>query len=299
MFDVIVMGGGPAGLSGALVLGRCRRRVLICDSGQYRNARSTALHCYLGDDGVAPLQFLERARKQLGAYDSVTRIEARIVAVGRDDARRFTVRLDDGREHAALGLLAATGVVDEVPRISGIADLWGRSVHVCPYCDGWEHRDAPIAVYGRGAKGASLALLLRQWSPDIVLCSDGPAELAESARRKLAARGIVVKEGKVLRLEGKDGALSHIHLASEVVARQALFFNTGQHPRSPLLDQIGCAYADNGSVVCDENGHTTVAGVYVAGDASRDVQLVSIAAAEGARAGLALNKHLMRLEDAL
>lgn len=298
MYDVIVIGGGPAGLSCALVLGRCRRSVLICDSGRYRNERSTALHCYLGHDGLAPMELLDLARKQLTPYTSVTRIQARVIELGHDEGG-FSVRLDDGIVHRARGLLAATGVIDEVPRISGIEELWGRSVHVCPYCDGWEHRDAAIAVYGRGDKGAGLALLMRQWSPDILLCTDGPSALSTEQTAKLAAHGIAVQEEKLLRLEGRDGALESIHFPSQTVRRTAMFFNTDQHPRSPLLDQIGCAYADNGSVTCDENGHTTVPGVYVAGDASRDVQLVSIAAAEGARAGLALNKHLMRLDGAL
>ena len=298
-YDTVVIGGGPAGLSAALVLGRCVRSVLVCDSGNYRNARSLALHCYMGHDGIAPSELLDRSRKQLEPYDSIVVERVAVGSLDRDgDA--FIVHFEESDPVRAKTLLVATGVVDEVPQIDGIEPLYGRSVHVCPYCDGWEHRDAPVAVYGRGEKGAGLALLLRQWTHDLVLCTDGPAELSILDQSRLHRRGIVTNEAPIERLDGKDGCLTAVRFKDgNRLLRKALFFNTGQHPRSPLLKKLGCRFEDNGGVDCDDDGATSVPGVYVAGDVSRDVQLVIIAAAEGARAALAINKALLKAQGSL
>ena len=292
LYDAVIIGGGPAGLSAALVLGRCVRRVAVCDSGQYRNARSTALHCFMSRDGIAPSSLLEETRRQLERYETVSMLATKVRSVDRRDAQ-FTVATDDGHALQAKSLLIATGVVDELPGIEGIDELFGRSVHVCPYCDGWEHRNAPVAVYGHGEKAARFAILLRQWTDDLVLCTNG-SQLSEEHAGLLNKAGIGVREGVIARLEGKDGCLQAILFAGgETLARKALFFTTGQHPRSPLLDKLGCRFDEEGGVACDPDGRTSVPGVFVAGDVSRDVQLAIIAAAEGARAALAINKSLV------
>ena len=297
-YETLILGGGPAGLSAALVLGRCVRRVLVLDSGRYRNARSTALHCYLGHDGIVPVALRDQSREQLERYDTITLVDATVVNVSRCTAG-FTAVLDDGQVLVARTVLVATGVVDELPQIPGFQELFGRSVYVCPYCDGWEHRDAPVAVFGRGSKGAGLALLLRQWTQDLVLCSHGPAGLAADEQHLLDRRGINVCEAAIAKLLSDDGRLRAIRFEdSEELPRQALFFTTGQHPRSTFLENLGCSYGDKG-VAHDEDGATSVPGVYVAGDVSRDVQLVIIAAAEGARAALAINKGLLRADGHL
>ena len=291
-YDTIIIGAGPAGLSAALVLGRCRRRILVIDSGRYRNERSSALHCFMGCDGIAPADLLQRSRAQLSRYDDVTYRPGRVVDVTRI-ATNFGIVLEDKHDFSGRTILVATGVVDQLPALAGIQELFGRSVHVCPYCDGWEHRDAPVAVFGSGSKGAGLALMLRQWTHDLVLCTHGPAELSADEARLLRKRGIVVREEAVTHLEGEDGCLRAIHFeGGKRLLRKALFFNTGQRPRSTLLESLGCAFSEKG-VVCDDDGLTSVAGIYVAGDASRDVQLVIIAAAEGARSALAINKALL------
>ena len=292
VLDAVVIGGGPAGLSAALVLGRCVRRVAVCDSGQYRNARSTALHCFMSRDGIAPSSLLEETRRQLERYETVSMLATKVRSVDRRDAQ-FTVVTDDGHALQARTLLVATGVVDELPGIEGIDELFGRSVHVCPYCDGWEHRNAPVAVYGHGEKAARFAILLRQWTDDLVLCTNG-SQLSEEHAGLLNKAGIGVREDAIARLEGKDGCLQAIVFAGgETLARKALFFTTGQHPRSPLLEKLGCRFDEDGGVACDPDGRTSVPGVFVAGDVSRDVQLAIIAAAEGARAALAINKSLL------
>jgi thioredoxin reductase len=299
LHDTIIVGGGPAGLSAALVLGRCLRRVLVCDSGAYRNERSAALHCFISQDGSPPSRLLQEARRQLQRYQTVA-VEAATVAGIYRRADRFVLATGDGRELQASTLLVATGVVDELPPLEGIEGLFGRSVHVCPYCDGWEHRNAPIAAYGRGEKGAGLALLVRQWTDDVVLCTNGPAGLSDLQRRQLQGRGINVWEQSIVKLHGAEGCLRAIEFRDgSRLLRQALFFNTGQHPRSPLLERLGCVFEDDGGVRCSETGETSIPGVFVAGDVSRDVQLAIIAAAEGARAALAINRRLLEAESGL
>ena len=292
VLDAVIIGGGPAGLSAALVLGRCVRRVAVCDSGQYRNARSAALHCFMSRDGIAPSSLLKETRRQLERYETVSMLATKVRSVDRRDAQ-FTVATDDGHALQAKSLLVATGVVDELPGIEGFDELFGRSVHVCPYCDGWEHRNAPVAVYGHGEKAARFAILLRQWTDDLVLCTNG-GPLSGEHSGLLNKAGIGVREDAIARLEGKDGCLQAILFAGgETLARKALFFTTGQHPRSPLLEKLGCRFDEEGGVACDPDGRTSVPGVFVAGDVSRDVQLAIIAAAEGARAALAINKSLL------
>jgi thioredoxin reductase len=181
LYDAAIIGGGPAGLSAALVLGRCVRRVALCDSGQYRNERSTALHCFMSRDGIAPSSLLEETRRQLQRYETVSMLATKVRSVERADGQ-FTMVTDDGHALQARSLLVATGVVDELPGIEGIDELFGRTVHVCPYCDGWEHRNAPVAVYGHGEKAARFAILLRQWTDDLVLCTNGSQLLGRTFR---------------------------------------------------------------------------------------------------------------------
>jgi len=291
-YDTVIIGGGPSGLSAALVLGRCVRRVLICDGGSYRNDRSHAIHCFMSQDGISPTELLTRAREQLRRYETVTHRHVQVTSIERD-REGFSVGTDAGDTLRSRTLLVATGVVDELPDIEGMRDFFGRSVHVCPYCDGWEHRNAPVAAFGKGDKGAGLALLLRQWSDDLVLCTHGPGEIRADDLRHLRARGVAVREQVIRKLEGADGCLKSVLFEDgSRLERRALFFNTGQHPRSTLLEKLGCRYGERG-VECDEDGETNIPGVYVAGDVSRDVQLAIIAAAEGARAALAINRMLL------
>src|SRR5207248_11741308 len=181
MFDVIVVGGGPAGLSAALMLGRCRRRVLVCDLGQPRNRRSTALHGYLTRDGVGPAAFLDLGRRELGRYGIEWRAIG-VTAVCRSE-HRFVVALNDGQQEQARYILLATGVIDDLPLVPGLDDCYGRSLFHCPYCDAWEWRGRRLAALGSGAMGARLALALKAWSGDVVLCTNGAALHVRERRR--------------------------------------------------------------------------------------------------------------------
>ena len=296
MYDVIVVGGGPAGLSAALVLGRCRRRVLVCDAGRPRNAASQALHGFLTRDGIPPGELLRIGREQLRRYETVELIDAEVVdARGLDGG--FEVALADGARHACRMLLLAAGVVDELPPIDGVEAFYGRSVFHCPYCDGWEVRDQPLAVYGRGRQGLGLALELMAWSRDLVLCTDGPIELSPEERGRLSRHGILVREERIARLEGIDGMLGCIVFADgQTLRRRALFFSTGFRQGSDLPARLGCNFTHRGAVETGTYETTDVPGLFVAGDASRQVQLAIVAAAEGAKAAFAINTALLKRE---
>lgn len=179
LLDVIIVGGGPAGLNAALVLARCRRNVMLFDDGKPRNAASHAVHGFLSRDGIAPGELRAIARSQLEKYPSVVVDSDRVVDASRNESG-FCVTTKDGRQFRSRKLLLAGGVVDELPIQPGFRELYGIGVFHCPYCDGWEVRDQPIAVYGKGDdKGAGLALEMTIWSDNIVLCSDGPSELSD------------------------------------------------------------------------------------------------------------------------
>jgi thioredoxin reductase len=255
-----------------------------------------ASHGYLTRDGIAPDTLLALARAELAPYPTV---QYRRLCV--EDASRsgdaFELRLEGGERVRSRTVLVATGVVDTLPPVEGLAPLWGRSVHHCPYCDGWERRDSPIAAYGAGASGARLALKLRQWSADVVWCADGNAELDEDLRTQLAAAGVVVRPEPVRRLEGRDGRLERIVFEEgSSVERSALFIHTEPRQASSLAERLGCRLNPKGTVETRAAERTEVPGVFVAGDASKDAQFVIVAAAEGVEAAVAIDNLLSKLD---
>jgi thioredoxin reductase len=290
VFDVVIVGGGPAGLSAALMLGRCRRRVLVCDLGQPRNRRSSALHGYLTRDGVAPCEFNELGRGELPSYGIEVRRIGVTGACWRTD--RYAVSLNDGSQAEARYLLIATGVVDDLPGLPGFDDCYGRSIFHCPYCDGWEWSGRRIAAFGVGANVTGLALGLKTWSADVVVCTNG-VPLDRRAKARLARNGIEVRTEAIARLEHDAGALRAVVFESgQRLERDALFFTTGQHPQSGLAISLGCTLTHRGTVKTGTLCDTNVPRVFVAGDASRDAQFVVVAAAEGVKAAVAINKAL-------
>jgi thioredoxin reductase len=298
MYDVIIVGAGPAGLSAALILGRSRRRVLVCDIGRPRNASSLAMHGYLSRDGIAPLEFLRIAREQLRQYDSVIQRDVEVTDAECRGDSRFRVTLADGSELASRKLLIATGVVDNLPDIPGFRELYGRSIFHCPYCDGWEVRDQPLAIYGRGPRGLGLSLELLGWSRELVLCTDGPSEIDREGLARLRRNGIGLRTDRVTRIEGDEMLARIVFADGEPLVRRALFFTTGQTQQSALAQRLGCEISDKGTVRTGRYEATHLSGLYVAGDASRAVQWVIVAAAEGAEAAFAINTDLLK-EDLL
>ena len=284
-FDCIVVGAGPAGLSAALTLGRARRRVLVLDSGEPRNHAARAMHGVLGHDGLDPAELRARGRRELARYG----IEVRAEAV--DPARAATVaggvELDGRRARA---LILATGLIDRTPAVDGFDAIYGISAHTCPYCDGWEHRDERIAVLASGAGASHLGNLLRQWSADVVVLTDGGGAEDE------AALGVPVLHERVERFVASDGRLTAIELAGRApLERDVLFFHVGLEPRTALAAALGCELDEGGFVVAaGEDRQTTVDRVYAAGNCADPKQNVPMAIADGARAAVAVNVRLVQ-----
>jgi thioredoxin reductase len=293
-FDVLVVGGGPAGLSAALILGRCHRTVLVCDEGHQRNLSSHAIHGLLGREGRSPCSFLDEAREDISRYKTVAVRGTRITAISRA-GEEFEFFCADGTAGSASKVLLATGLVDELPELAGIKPLYGVSVHHCLYCDGFEYAGTPVAAYGKEDKGAELAVMMKHWMFDVVACSDG-TEVSAQAIRKLEKHSIPLRTEPVRSLEGADGELTRIVFETGPdLTRAGLFFSTACHQASDLSERLGCARNEKGSVVIDpDTEESSVPGVYVAGDVSRDVLLVAVAIAEGAQAAVAINKALLR-----
>jgi thioredoxin reductase len=298
MYDVAIIGGGPAGLSAALVLGRCRRSVVVCDSGDDRNACSRGVNGFLTRDGIHPAEFRRIGRDQLEPYG----VEYRTLKVTEAQPRGsgFRLGLEDGSPLECRRLLLATGVTDHIPETEGFQSYYGSSVFHCPYCDGWEVRDEPLAAYGRGQGGAGLAVSLRTWSPDVVLCSDGPAALGPAYAANLARLGIEVVQKRIVRLEGSRARLEQIVFADgSTLARRAIFLNIMQSQRCDFASKLGCRMTRRGAVRTGKMENTGVPGLFVAGDSSKDVQSAIVAAAEGAKAAMAINKSLRAEDDSL
>lgn len=287
----MIVGGGPAGLSAALMLGRCRRSVLVCDSGRYRNARTSGVHGFLSRDGIKPGELLEIGRAQLAQYGVEIRRETAVGVSG--SCGDFTVNFGSGGTVSGRRLLIATGMVDQLPAIERLDEFYGTSVHHCPYCDGWEHRDEPIAAYGKGRTAYGLALSLKTWSADVALLTDGPVRFSPEDRSRLERLGIQLRTEPVLRLEGTDGRLERILFADGTsLERRAVFFNTEPDQTSSLGHLIGCEFTNRGAIKTDKFERTCIPGVFAAGDCSRNVQWVAVAVAQGAIAAEKINIEL-------
>jgi thioredoxin reductase len=295
LWDVVIAGAGPAGLGAALVLGRARRRVLLCDTGTPRNWAAKEMHGFLTRDGVPPAEFRRLAHQELARYPSVVFRAAEVTDASRDTDGYFSVTIGKSRAVRTRKLLIATGVFDHLPGLEGIQQFFGTSVFQCPYCDGWEVRDTPIAVYGKRRRGFEMARAMTAWSTDIVLCTDGPAMLSATQRTHLQRNEIAIREERIERLEGARGKLRAIVFrGGSRLERSALFFDTPSSGQSRLAEALGCQFARHGGVKCGQYEATSVPGVFVAGNIIKDVQLVIVAAAEGTRAAFGINRALTR-----
>ena len=301
-YDVIIVGAGSAGLSAALVLGRCRRRVLVLDGGPPRNAPSASVQGFFTRDCTPPLELLQLGRNQLTPYSSVA-IKPWKAVGGKPRGACFEldVETEAGKElrKTARKVLLATGVEDELPPLGGFREYWGTGVLHCPYCHGWEVRDEPLAVYGRGKTVVGLALLVSRWSRDVVVCTDGPGGLTDHARRRLRRQDIAVREEPVARLVGNpaDGMLRCVEFADGTYLNcHALFLHAAQHQRAPLAALLSCRLTSKGAIRVNKQLQTSVVGLYAAGDATAGLQQAVTAAAEGATAAVAINEQLTREE---
>jgi thioredoxin reductase len=296
VLDVIIVGGGPAGLAAALVLGRCLRHVVVFDIGAPRNAPARIFNGYLSRDASTPGEFLSICRDQLRRYETVKLRNSRVVGAERGNCQ-FTVTLQDGERVTSRMLLLATGLVDELPKLDGFDQIYGKTAHSCPYCDGWEHRGQPMVVIGGKQEAADLAIELVLWSKDVVLCTNGPLQCDETAREQMARCGIRIVDKSIQRLESRGEDLAGIRFSDgSFLPRKVMFFSPEQRQRSDLAKELGCKMADDGCIHCDEKAATCIPGLYAAGNASRGVQLVIAAAAEGTLAAVAMNNKLVEAD---
>ncbi len=300
-YDVVVIGGGAAGLSGALLLARSRRSVLVVDAGEPRNAPAAHTHGFLTRDGLAPGALLELGRAEVRGYGGEV-VTGRVISAAAElptPDGGFRVELEDGRTVHGRRLLVTTGVVDELPDVPGVRERWGRDVVHCPYCHGWEVRDQAIGVLASGPLAVHQALLFRQLSSDVMLFRGGLPVLAEEESQRLAARDIRVVEDEVVELVVAEDHLTGVRLRSgEVVPRQVVAVGPRSLPRADdLLGSLGLEVTEHlsggGYVAADPTGATAVPGVWVAGNVADLMAQVIGAAAGGSRAGAMINADLV------
>ncbi|MGW3096853.1 NAD(P)/FAD-dependent oxidoreductase [Streptomyces sp. NPDC001102] len=293
-YEVIVVGGGAAGLSAALVLGRARRRTLVVDAGEPRNAPAAHMHGYLTRDGMPPAEFLAAGREEIARY-GVDLVRDRAV----DVAPGFTVSLASGRTVRGRRLVVATGLKDQPPAVPGVAERFGRDVLHCPYCHGWEVRDRAFGVLATTPMGVHQALMVSQWSKDVTffLHTVQERDLTDDDLRRLAAAGVKVVPGEVAGLAVEDDRLTGVRLADGTThAREVLFVAPRAEPRTDLLERLGAELRETpfgAYPVVDETGLTTVPGVWAAGNAMGFAEQVVNAAAGGYRAGATINGELL------
>ena len=294
-YDVVIIGGGAAGLSAALVLGRARRRVAVVDAGAPRNAPAAHMQGYLSRDGMPPSELLATGRAEIAAY-GVELINGTVNQIEPG----FCVHLHDGRALDARRLLVATGVTNRIPDVPGVRERWGRDLLHCPYCHGWEVRDQPLAVLGSNTGSILHAQLIRQWSDDVIYFTH-TQEPTPTETIELEARGIQIVHGEVARLVVEDDRLTGVELADgQVVARHAVFVRPDITPHEDNLPAaLGCDLDATGFAIIDPTGRTSVAGVWGAGNAIDPRAQVITAAGQGSAAAIAINNDLTAEDVAL
>jgi thioredoxin reductase len=297
LLDAIIIGGGPSGLSAALLLGRCRRDVLLFDEGHPRNERAREVHAFLGLEDVSPSELLARGRRQLLRFPNVA-FHPRRVKETRHEEGFFRIWLDDDMEFRSRTVLLATGLVDELPAIEGLDQFYGSTIHQCPYCDGWESSDQKIAVLGSGDDAVEYALEMLLWSEEVTLHITGEQPSKKAAAR-LQKRGIPWFTTPIVAVEGEGSRLQSLVLADgNRIPCERLFLSLSQTQRNDFVKGLGCKLCKDGQAECALNGATSIPGLYIAGNASKGIQLAMVAASEGLRAAAAINDWLLSQEMA-
>lgn len=295
-YDVAIVGGGPAGLSAAIWLGRFLHSVVLVDSGDPRNWETRSINGFLGNPRIRPPELRAAGRDECATV-GVTLVDAIATLARRTDDERFVLELEDGRTIEARRFILAIGIRDVWPDIAGLEHVYGRNAHVCPDCDGYACRDAKTVVIGSGRKAVGMALNLTTWTREIIICTNGEAPRLDDPEycRKLDANNIPVLTDRVERISSSaSGQLWSLELeGGKCLDAQKLFFTMGQHAAGDLGEQLGCDRDEDGQVIVDEHCHTSVPNVWAIGDITPGPQLAIAAAAGGAVAALAIHKSLV------
>lgn len=296
--DVAVIGGGAAGLSAAVVLGRSRRTVAVIDAGQPRNAPADGVHGFLTRDGMSPQDLVAAGRAEVEHYGGRL-IDVEAVSARQADGAGFEVGLAVGGVVRARRLVVTTGLVDDLPTVAGVRERWGRDVLHCPYCHGWEVRDQPVGVLGTGPSAFHQTMLFAQLTPDLVLFTHTAPPLSDEQAEQLAARGVRVVDGAVTGLDVTDDRLTGVQLADgSLVPRSALVIATRLTARSTVLESLGLRPTPHPTgmgehIAADATGATEIPGVWVAGNVTDLLAQVVTSAAQGAAAAAAVNADLI------
>lgn len=292
-YDCAIIGGGPAGLNAALVLGRARRSVALIDNNRPRNAVTHASHGFITRDGVTPDEFRRVAYEEVRRYPSVDHLQTEVVSVGKIESGFEMFDSSDFRVQARK-LILATGVKEIFPEIEGFYPLYGKSLFNCPYCDGWELQDQPLVVVSEYPSAFHTFKLLLNWSKDLVVCTNGKASLSDEQKKQLEAKGIMVMEQPVTAFIGQNGQLEYVHFADGTQVPRSGGFVMPKFVQSTLFgERLGCERTKLGGIKTDQGGRTSIPGVYATGDASyfSPSQLI-FAAADGSRTAMSVNMDL-------
>lgn len=294
MLDCAIIGGGPAGLNAALVLGRARRNIILFDNGKPRNAVTQESHGFITRDGISPAKFRELAHDDLNKYPSIVIENAEIVKIQRASGTAFQLMTPNGDTYTAKKIILTTGLKEELPKVPNIHDYYGKSLFSCPYCDGWEMRDKPLIVLSENKHAVYMAKTLSQWSKDLIVCTNGHSVIEEAEAQLLKKHGIRIIEEKISQLYGNDGQLEQVTFADGTnIERSGGIVTTELEQSHSFISSLGCDSTQNGGILVDDFGRTSVEGVYAAGEASNNgpSQLI-IAAAHGSRAAAGVNSDL-------
>lgn len=292
-YDCAIVGGGPAGLNAALVLGRARRNVAIFDDNRPRNAVTHASHGFITRDGIKPSEFRRIAYEEILSYPSVRHWQTEVTDIRRTD-EGFVLRTSSGEEVRARKIILSAGLRDVFPEIEGFRDFYGRSLFVCPFCDGWEMRDRPLAIVTHNPAIYRKAKMFFNWSRDLVICTNGSELLSAEQRQRLSAEGVRVVTAPIASFSGRDGKLERVNFADGTyVERSGGFVEPEQVPSVQFEQALGYRTSENGGIATDAMGKTTAPGVFAAGDGAYVMpsQLI-YAAAAGSKAGAAVLAEL-------
>jgi thioredoxin reductase len=298
LFDCAIIGGGPAGLNAALVLGRSRRNIILFDNNSPRNAVTQESHGFITRDGIRPEEFREIAHKDISKYPSVIYNKEEITSITRKD-QLFELVTSNNELYRSKTIIIATGLKDVLPDIENISDYYGKSLFNCPYCDGWEMRDKPlIVIIEEQAQGFHFVQTIYHWSKDLIVCTNGKSILNSEQKRLILNKGIKITESKIRNFEGKNGQIEKIYFENgESVIRKGGFVLPQPVQSTDFAKKLGCEFNSLGGILVDFYGRTNIQGVYAAGDASvfAPAQLI-IAAADGLKAAAGVNRDLIQKE---
>lgn len=294
VYDVAIVGGGPAGLSAALWLARYLHKVVLVDSGDPRNWETRGVNGFLGSQGIRSPELRGKGREEALKFGAKL-VDGVVTDATRNGNEHFTLALEDKSSIHARRILLAIGIKDVWPRIPGLSDCYGETVHVCPDCDGFETRDKKTVVVGKGRKAVGMALALSNWTEELVICTNGEkAEMDEDLIAKIKKLNIPVLDCPITCIRSKEGQILAIELADGMVMDcERLFFAIGQYPADDLGAQLKCKRDESGLIVIDDRNRTSVENVYAAGDIVPGPQLAIRAASDGAIAALAIHKSLL------